>query len=226
MNTIEDALFARKRWCQDKMEAFGFQKEGTAYHYQENFLNGDFTAHLTVSAKDQVTGTVVDKMTGDTYYQLRQKDADGPYVTAVRAAYKALLTEIAAACCRDVLFASDQANRLTERILKDFMVQPDFPWEKSESYQSYGAFRHADSGKWFALLMNVKKKVLDKDDNESLIDILNVKIKADDGEEIRKHPGIYPAYHMNHKTWISIVLDESLSDDEIMTFVENSFNLT
>ena len=48
-----------------------------------------------------------------------------------------------------------------ERILKTFMVRPDFPWEKTEAYQSYGTFRHADSGKWFALVMNVKKKVLD-----------------------------------------------------------------
>lgn len=226
MTVIEDRIFARKRWLEDKMLAFGFEKECQEYCYECDFLDGDFTARLSVSAKGQALGTVIDKINDEEYYPLRQKDAAGAYVSAVRTAYEDLLKEIAAACCKDVLFASDQSNRLTEHILKTFSVRPDFPWEKTESYQSYGAFRHAGSGKWFALLMNVKKKVLDKDDNESLVDILNVKIKADEGEEIRKHPSIYPAYHMNHKTWISIVLDESLTDDEVMTFIETSFRLT
>lgn len=31
---------------------------------------------------------------------------------------------------------------------------------------------------------------------------------------------------MNHKTWISIVLDEGLTDDEVMAFIETSFRLT
>ena len=226
MNTIEDTIFARKRWLEDKMLAFGFEKEGQEYCYECDFFDDDFTARLSVSAKGQVTGTVIDKINDEEYYPLRQKEAAGAYVSAVRDAYETLLNGIAAACCKDVLFASDQANRLMERILKTFMVRPDFPWEKTEAYQSYGTFRHADSGTWFALVMNVKKKVLDKDDNEKTVDIVNVKIDSKQSEEIRKHPNIYPAYHMNHKTWISIVLDEGLTDDEVMAFIETSFRLT
>ena len=226
MTTIKDTIFARKRWLENKILAFGFEKEGQEYCYECDFLDGDFTARLSVSAKGQGTGRVIDKINDEEYYPLRQKDDAGAYVSAVRTAYEDLLKEIAAACCKDVLFASDQSNRLTEHILKAFRVRPDFPWEKTESYQSYGAFRHADSGKWFALVMNVKKKVLDKDDNEKTVDIINVKIDPQQGEEIRKHPNIYPAYHMNHKTWISIVLDDGLSDDEVMTFIEASFRLT
>lgn len=226
VNTIEDSIFARKRWIKDKMLAFGFEKEGQDYCYESDFLNGDFTARLSVSPKGQVTGIVIDKLNDEEYYPLRQKDAAGAYVSAVRDAYETLLKDMAASCCKDVLFASEQANRLMERILKTFMVRPDFPWEKTEAYQSYGAFRHTNSGKWFALIMNVKKKVLNKDDNDALVDIVNVKIDPQQGDEIRRHPGIYEAYHMSHKTWISIVLDESLSDDAIMGFIENSFRLT
>ncbi|WP_455089335.1 MmcQ/YjbR family DNA-binding protein [Peptoanaerobacter stomatis] len=38
--------------------------------------------------------------------------------------------------------------------------------------------------------------------------------------------GIYPGYHMNHKHWISVVLNETLSDNEVMKLIENSFSLT
>ncbi|WP_345789841.1 MmcQ/YjbR family DNA-binding protein [Megasphaera elsdenii] len=173
-----------------------------------------------------MTGKVIDTITQDEYYQLRQETATGPYVNRVRSAYRSLLTDIADSCCSDVLFASSQANRLTQAILDHFQVKPDFPWEHSSRYQSYGAFRHTSNRKWFALIMNVKREVLDRDGNTSLIDILNVKIPPAQGDELRQIPGIYPAYHMNHKTWISVVLDETLPDEKILELIDTSYQLT
>ncbi|WP_370851048.1 MmcQ/YjbR family DNA-binding protein [Megasphaera sp.] len=226
MVPIEETVFARKRWIEDRMLSYGFYKTKKIYTLEKPFLNGDFKAILSVTLKGQVTGKVIDSMTQDEYYQLRQESANGPYVNKVRSAYAALLTDIANACCGDVLFASPQANRLTQAILKRFQVNPYFPWEHSARYQSYGAFRHRSNRKWFALIMNVTRDVLDKDGNTSLIDILNVKISPAQGEELRKTPGIYPAYHMNHKTWISVVLDETLADEKIGELIDTSYQLT
>lgn len=74
--------------------------------------------------------------------------------------------------------------------------------------------------------MNVKREVLDKNGNTSLIDILNVKISPAQGDELRQIPGIYLAYHMNHKTWISVVLDETLPDEKILELIDTSYQLT
>ena len=41
MNTIEDTIFARKRWLEDKMLAFGFEKEGQEYCYECDFFDDD-----------------------------------------------------------------------------------------------------------------------------------------------------------------------------------------
>ena len=170
------------------MLSYGFYKTKKNYTLEKPFLNGDFKAILSVTLKGEVTGKVIDSMTQDEYYQLRQEAANGPYVNKVRSAYAALLTDIANACCGDVLFASPQANRLTQAILDHFQVNPDFPWEHSARYQSYGAFRHRSNRKWFALIMNVTRDVLDKDGNTSPIDILNVKISPAQGEELRNPP--------------------------------------
>ena len=226
MIPIEETVFSRKRWIESKMLAYGFHKANKTYILEKPFLDGDFKTVLSVTPKGQVTGKVIDSMTQDEYYQLRQETATGPYVNRVRSAYRSLLTDIADSCCSDVLFASSQANRLTQAILDHFQVKPDFPWEHSSRYQSYGAFRHTSNRKWFALIMNVKREVLDKDGNTSLIDILNVKIPPAQGDELRQIPGIYPAYHMNHKTWISVVLDETLPDEKILELIDTSYQLT
>lgn len=226
MIPIEETVFSRKRWIESKMLAYGFHKANKTYILEKPFLDGDFKTVLSVNPKGQVTGKVIDTITQDEYYQLRQETATGPYVNRVRSAYRSLLTDIADSCCSDVLFASSQANRLTQAILDHFQVKPDFPWEHSSRYQSYGAFRHRSNRKWFALIMNVTRDVLNKDGNTSLIDILNVKIPPAQGDELRQIPGIYPAYHMNHKTWISVVLDETLADEKIGELINTSYQLT
>lgn len=226
MIPIEETVFSRKRWIESKMLAYGFHKANKTYILEKPFLDGDFKTVLSVTPKGQVTGKVIDTITQDEYYQLRQETATGPYVNRVRSAYRSLLTDIADSCCSDVLFASSQANRLTQAILDHFQVKPDFPWEHSSRYQSYGAFRHTSNRKWFALIMNVKREVLDRDGNTSLIDILNVKIPPAQGDKLRQIPGIYPAYHMNHKTWISVVLDETLADEKIGELINTSYQLT
>ena len=226
MIPIEETVFSRKRWIESKMLAYGFHKANKTYILEKTFLDGDFKTVLSVTPKGQVTGKVIDTITQDEYYQLRQETATGPYVNRVRSAYRSLLTDIADSCCSDVLFASSQANRLTQAILDHFQVKPDFPWEHFSRYQSYGAFRHTSNRKWFALIMNVKREVLDRDGNTSLIDILNVKIPPAQGDELRQIPGIYPAYHMNHKTWISVVLDETLPDEKILELIDTSYQLT
>lgn len=85
-----------------------------------------------------------------------------------------------------------------ERILKTFMVRPDFPWKRLRPTNRTN-FRHADSGKWFALVSERQEKVLDRTTTKNRRHRQRQN-RFEASEEIRKHPNIYPAYHMNHKT--------------------------
>ena len=62
--------------------------------------------------------------------------------------------------------------------------------------------------------------------NKETVDVINLKINSQDSENLTTIKGIYPGYHMNHKHWISVVLNETLSDNEVMKLIENSFSLT
>lgn len=70
---------------------------------------------------------------------------------------------------------------------------------------------------WDALLKN--------GDNRKL-NIINLKIDGTKRDELHKINGIYPAFHMNHKTWISVVLDDTIRDEKVMELVTCSFDLT
>ena len=39
-------------------------------------------------------------------------------------------------------------------------------------------------------------------------------------------PAVVPAYHMNKEHWISVILDGTMTDDEIIPLIEDSFLLT
>jgi len=39
------------------------------------------------------------------------------------------------------------------------------------------------------------------------------------------YPAVVPAYHMNKLHWISIILDGSMTDSEILHLIDDSYNL-
>ena len=221
--TIEEKAFLRKRFLPEALEQYGFQRTDAGYAYRTDFMDGDFTAVVTVTERGEATGTVIDNMNGEVYAQLRSDRFNGAYVNAVRSAYEDLLSDIAAQCCRDVLFGNDQANRIADRIHAAYGIEPDFPWGQSPHEHS-GVFRHAEGGKWFALIMRIRRGLLTKDADETMTDVVNLKIDPERGSPERD--GVYPAYHMNHNMWITVTLDDTLSDDEVMALIRESHLLT
>ena len=222
---IEQQAFRRKRFVPSLMETFGFTRSGRDMVYTSAIMDGAFRYTLTVKPDATFTGHVIDVMNDEEYTQLRFESFDGPYVSSVRAAYLAELERIAASCCRDVLFTSDQANRITGLILERYGVAPDFPWDE-DPHSASGVFRHTDSRKWFGLIMNIPIGSLLKNKDRTPVDVMNLKLDTWGTDRIMSVPGVFPAYHMNHKLWISVLLDDTLADEEVMILVDDSFRLT
>lgn len=223
--TIEDKIFMRMRPVPERAEAYGFIKTGTCYELETEFMDGDFGAVIRFGPDGKVSGSVTDRMNDEEFAQLRNPFYNGAYVNTVRAAYEELLRDIAENCFTEVFFASDQSNRLTARICSEYGVRPDFPFE-DERYSPCGVFRHQDSGKWFGLIMNIRRRNVDRNAPDEPVDAINLKISEEDAEELHRENGIYPAYHMNHKKWISVLLDDTLPDDRVMELIGESRRLT
>jgi predicted DNA-binding protein (MmcQ/YjbR family) len=110
---------------------------------------------------------------------------------------------------------------LTDYILEQYNVVPNFPWLK---YPNYAVFRHSNK-KWFALVMDVPKNKLGlRADGNA--DIVNLKCDPALVASLLFKPGFFPAYHMNHENWITIILDGTVDDGNIRFLLEQSFVLT
>ena len=44
-----------------------------------------------------------------------------------------------------------------------------------------------------------------------------------DLDKLIKMDGIYKAYHMNKKSWVTITLDDKLSDKDLFNMIDNSY---
>ena len=56
---------------------------------------------------------------------------------------------------------------------------------------------------------------------------INLKAEPMTGEFWRNvFPAVVPAYHMNKEHWISVILDGTMTDEEIIPLIEDSFFLT
>ena len=223
--TIEEKIFSCRRFLPERMIRYGFRETKGGYLYETELQNGDFSVSLFVSSSGEAKGSVIDNMNGEEYVQLRIESYTGAYVSAVRASYEALLSDIASFCCVDVLFSSEQSNRIAARIEERFGVRPDFPFDE-EPHAKSGVFRHPDSRKWFGLIMRISRKKLQPGMGERKTDVINLKADEASVPALVQREGIFRAYHMSHKSWISVILDGTLTDDEVMELVENSFALT
>lgn len=111
---------------------------------------------------------------------------------------------------------------LKNLILEAYNVQPDFPWLK---YPNYEVFRHNDSKKWFALIMDVPKSKLGLQ-GPGTLDVVNFKCDALLIGSLRCETGFFPAYHMNKDRWITVALDGSASDEKIKMLLNESYEAT
>ena len=74
--------------------------------------------------------------------------------------------------------------------------------------------------------MNIDRRHLDREASEENVDVINLKADENKTAALHKIRGIYPAYHMNHKKWISVTLDDTLDDRDVMDLIDESFRLT
>lgn len=214
---IEEEIFKRSNINIDKLIKYGFKKNKDTYIYEKNFLDDSFKAVITIS--DTLKGKVIDLETNEEYINIRTKMM-GSFVNTVREEYEKILLDIKKNCFNETPFISDQSNRVTKYIKDKYNDDPEFLWEK---YPGFGIFRNKNNNKWYAALMNIDYSKFS--DRSGEVEIINIKIDKNKLNDLLKIPGIYEAYHMNKKSWITIVLDDTLDDKEVFKLLDESYEI-
>ena len=113
-------------------------------------------------------------------------------------------------------------QQVNKYIKKKYKVEPDYPWPDTPNNQ---VFRHKDNNKWFGLIMEVLPCKLGLE-GEEYIDILDIKCEKDMVFSLTGTEGYFLGYHMNKANWITVVLDDRLSEDTIKSLIDMSYGLT
>ena len=82
------------------------------------------------------------------------------------------------------------------------------------SFPNYLVFRNKRNKKWFALVADVDKSKLSSE-GEGRVDVINLKCDEVLIGSLLHNKGYFPAYHMSKKSWITVLLDGSVSDGEL-----------
>ena len=98
----------------------------------------------------------------------------------------------------------------------------DYPFQ---SHPGYAVYRHKENLKWFAVVMNISKRKFGLDD-DTVVDVMNVKCDVDVIYTLLSEKGYFPAYHMNKSKWITVMLDTGIDEKEIKWLIDVSYKLT
>ena len=212
-------IFKAYQFNSKKAKEYGFVENQGVWTYSSTILQGDFLMKITVEDSD-LTFQVFDQETGELYPQVHMESMRGTFVGAVREACLEVLYDIRKACFEVQEFLCLQTKRIMTLVQEKFENQLEYLWEKSPDT---AVLRHDDNQKWYAVLMKISWEKLDNA-QEGQVEVVN--LKHDQVADLLSQKGIYPAFHMNKRYWISLPLDDTLSDEQIVKLFERSWFLT
>ncbi len=218
---IEDEIFKRSIIDFTKLLKYGFQKENENYIYTKEIIDNSFRVVIEIDKNGNVRGKIYDLVFNEEYTNYRVENNMGEFVSQIKEQFERILLEIRDKCTTSKYFITNQANELIELIKEKYNVNPEFLWESSPNS---AVFRNKRSDKWFGLIMNIdRSKIIKGEQGE--VEVLNIKLDRETPKYL-EIKGIYPAYHMSKKSWVSIILDNTLSTKEIMELINISYDFT
>ena len=212
-------IFKSYQFNQEKARVYGFVENGEVWTYSCQILQGDFVMTVSITT-DNVSFQVFDQEMGGLYPQVHMESMTGSFVASVREACLEILYQIRKACFEVQNFICPQTKRIMAQIQEKYGNQLEYLWEKSPDT---AVLRHEGNQKWYAVLMRIPWDNLEKG-REGLVEAVN--LKHDQVAGLLLNKGIYPAFHMNKRYWISVAFDDTLSDEMVLELIEKSWNLT
>lgn len=211
---IINKIFKKSVPDYNKLESYGFIKENNKYIYYKDFYNNEFK--LVFIIDNNISIKIIDNNIEEEYIAINNNSR---YANEVKNELLIILNNIKDNCFITNYFVYSQTNRIVNLIYKKYKDKPEFLWKDAD----YGVFRNKNSNKWYGIIMNLENiKSLDYPHD---IEIINIKLDRDKITKLLNKKGFYKAYHMSKIDWISISLNDTLKDIDIMNLIDQSYNL-
>lgn len=205
----------------NKLEPFGFIRDGDAYFYADELLAGSFKLHVKVSNKGLVSTLLMDTESDEPYVLHLVENAKGAFVGEVRAAYQAVLDRIGEACGEHGSFHGGYVEELLRYVQETYGDEIEYPWKDMDA----AVIRSHLTKKWYAVFMKVHPSKIGLGGSQP-IRIMDLHGTAEQVASLVDGKRYFPGWHMNRKYWYTICLDGSVPMDELQRRIDASFALS
>ena len=213
--------FKNKSIDYNKLLEYGFVKEKHRYIFKNKIYNDQFEIIVDIS-ENKKTSKLIDIENEDEYILVDIEDSIGEFVGKVRSEYEDKLQDIINKCTTSNIFKNNQSKQVIKYIKEKYNDELEFLWEKLDNN---AIWRNKQNNKWYGLLLTVSKRKLGIDSEETA-EIIDLRYQKGQVDEVVDKKKVYPGYHMNKNSWITIVLDGSLDIKNIYDLIDNSYNLS
>lgn len=214
-------ILKRKKVNFSKLLPFGFKKNGNLYTYKSSLAGSGFLLIVTISADGRISSEIIDPSLNECYTLHLADGTAGSFVGKIRSQYEEILSEIAEKCFEWDVFKSKQAKDLIEYVRTTYCDELEFLWQK---FPDNAVWRRKDNKKWYGALLTVSKEKLGLPSKETT-EIIDLRLEPDKIASQIDRVRYFPGWHMNKKSWYTIILDGSVETAEICSRIHNSFLL-
>ncbi len=191
---------------------YGFIKQSKSYVYTQPLHQEEYQCQIQVF-DHEITVDVYDTYDHEQFLPFYVKHSQSAYVAEMKAEIDQLITDILSVC----FVKCDIKQQLISFAQDMYHTIPVYPWENL----SHCVLKTAEQ-KWYAIFMNIPYKTLGVN-KQGNIDIVNVKASPKLIEQLIDYDRYFPAYHMNKKYWLTIVLDKETDFEKTTKLLKQSY---
>ncbi len=218
---FEEKFFVRKKLNRAKLISYGFSKEADGYRYQTIVMNGQFRLNVFITNDEAVSTQMIDSTSNEEYYLYKVEASEGAYVGKARTVCENLLKDISKKCFEPDIFRSKQTIAVIEYVRKRYGNELEFLWEK---FPDNAVWRRKDTHKWYGAILTVSMRKLGLSSND-IVEIIDLRLNPEQMIKTIDNKKYFPGWHMNKKSWYTIILDNSVPTEELYRRIDESYVL-
>ncbi len=200
---IEHEIFSKSKCDFSKLEPFGFVKNYDGYFYSRLIINNDFRVEVQISNSGEVKGKVIELAFDDEYTNYRVENAGG-FANNILTAFEEVLLNIRDKCFVKLYYENERANEFINYIIENYGDYPIFEWKRQPTIST---IRNHKNNEWYAFFL----------DNQIYIKLPENRVK-----QLLKKEGICKSYFMNERQWIIIPYNSRISNEEIISYIDEA----
>ena len=197
----------------NKLIDYGFKKIGDIYFFKCHLPNFPFVACYSLIGNELECHLIDDEFNED-YELVDVTNVISGYAKLVNEEYEKVTNDIILECTEQI---KTQMERIIDYVTNQYNDNLEYLWNK---FPNDAIIRRKDNKKWYCLFMKINAKKLGMD-SEDILDVIDLR-GNEDKIALIDNKVFFSGYHMNKNHWFTLILDERMNDQEIISLIYES----